>query len=109
MRSKEFAASELARITSLGATISLLPEIISRLDPAGIGAFLNKYVLSPDAVKRYTVALTLLPVLLEIKTLRMISVDELPAVRIVVRALLVTSAVDKLDLVVLVKVFAMSA
>ena len=51
----------------------------------------------------------LLPVLLETKMLRMISVAVLPAVTTLVVALEVTSAVRRLDLVLFVKVFAMSA
>jgi hypothetical protein len=51
----------------------------------------------------------LLPVLFETRTLRMISVAVPPAVTTLVAELEVTSAVERLDLVLFVNVFAMSA
>ena len=47
--SKALATSELALITSALFIIILLPEIISKAEPAGTGAFLIKNTASPDA------------------------------------------------------------
>lgn len=87
----------------------LLPEIISREEPAGIGALLIKNAGSPELGRRYTFPSALLPVLFEIKMLSKISVAVLPVVTTLVAELLVTSAVDRLDLVLFVKVLAISA
>ena len=107
--SRAEAVSELALKTSFEFIINLLPEIISRLEPAGTGAFFKKNTESPLLGTRYTLAFALLPALFEIKTLRMTKVVVLPGVTTLVVALLVTSAVRRLDFVVFVKTFAMSA
>jgi hypothetical protein len=107
--SNALAVSELARKTSLAFIMILLPEIISKEEPAGIGALLIRNAGSPELGKRYTLPKALLPVLFEIKTLSRIKVAPPLTVITFVAELDVTSAVERLDFVVFVNVFAMSA
>lgn len=98
--------SELARITSDGSTISLLPCTSSNEEPAGTGPFFIRNTESPTEEEMYTFAFALLPVLFETKTLRITRVAVPPTVSILVVALDVTSAVKRLDFVSFLKVFA---
>jgi hypothetical protein len=108
------AVSELARRISFAVMMILLPEIISRDDPAGTGAFFNRYTPVPPLGSKYKLLLALLPVLLDTKILKIMSVAEPPAVTISNVVAVLDSFVPvvdctKLDFVLLVNVFAMSA
>jgi hypothetical protein len=103
------AVFALARRTSPAFITNLLELTYSKEEPAGTGAFRNKYVGSPVPLKRYRSTVALVAVLLEVIIPIIIKVLAPVAVKILVAESDATAAVDKLDFVARLKVFAMSA
>jgi hypothetical protein len=88
---------------------NLLAEMYSNDEPAGTGAFFNRYVESPEEFFKYKSTVVLVLVLLAVTMPIIIKVFAPVAVKILVAESVVTSAVDRLDFVARLKVFAMSA